>query len=68
MRNPDLSRIYLTADRIDGAAELRCEVHLDWSADVDGAAVPTAVARATGHAREAHADEAVAESGSEPGA
>jgi hypothetical protein len=50
----NLSEIYVTADRNDYGAELRCTEHAEWWADADGTALPDAIRSAVEHYREEH--------------
>ncbi len=52
----DLSPIYTTTGEVpfEAGAELRCEAHPDWWADVDGTNFPDVIKKAEDHVEDAH--------------
>lgn len=50
----DLRMIFIAANGIDSAPELRCHDHDEWWADADAEDLPTVVRRATEHFRDEH--------------
>lgn len=52
----DYKTIYVTTDKNDHGAELRCTEHPDWYADADGTDLPMVAWKAEGHFAEEHSD------------